>query len=909
MNDIPDTLEVDLNTNIPGFQTMRYKPYMSIPTIGQRDDHIIFNPLIRLEKSKITDVRIPEQIQRKQFLNQGLFDSMVYFHNTRQADTLEQAIDNGLIDRNIKITLDTLFKPNTKIYIHNQPYTVIDYTWKPGAWKIDVKSESTPNRFNINKIRDPYLYSDVKNSQMREGTNALNQLSDKVRYGKEYDKSTTDDSSFLGKGLFDKKTPPPKPKTTLPPPPPPPPKIFPPPPPPPKTDHVPYENNPVPNFINHYKRLGAKRNATPIQLKDAYHKKALLTHPDRNKGNKKNVPFTDIKESYDLLNDPARRRAYDLEYDNIGIDEDEDEDEVAEMEDLKKKQFTPPVAKPSAPEPFMYPVTPSSTPAPNVPPKPNVPVPPKQAPKPVPASQMPRVEFTESKNTDLFRAYLKNPDYVDLINSIYRRTLRNSKDFPQLIDTYIAPGTYNIDKDTYNQAVDQLIITNNYGGGDCFFIAIADAVNNSNEQNEDSLITHGVIGRDNRIFTQLYIRSIVADDIINGVIDIDSLLLVVSPELSEELNEIFRLSVAMLGMSQVEAEALILSNNPPDINKVKSEIRKLTEPKYLELLADTYSNHTNTFVMLPETYSFQSIKDKLNPFQPYDKADKEGIRKYIMSKSYWADDLAIASVSKAMKINIIPISQVMHVTPIKLITSIIMIAADKGYNKNIFLYHNGFHYELITLKKPLLTISVFDENELPPFFLLFFLYGHYYYKLSHKENCNLYMDIMKYIDEGFISHYEANFIKKFARMFPENTRMLTQKVGAFMVGGQGDITQLYKRNSDLAYNIVIELELYKGILNDEQLKDVKCQYKRKKIQNAYEELFGLPHARIPDYKLIPKQQTRKFYPRNNITYKNNYQPTTYSNPSYSNYNKINPTNYTRRYTGGIKPRHTRKKRN
>jgi hypothetical protein len=899
MNNIPDTLEIDLHTNIPGFQTIRYKPYMSFPTISQLDDHVIFNPLMKLEKAKITDARIPEPIQRKQFLNQGLFDSMVYFHNTRQAGTLEQAIDNGLIDRNIKITLDTLFKANTKVYIRNQPYTVIDYTWKPGNWKIDVKSESTPNRFNVNRIDDPYLYADVKNSQMREGETMLQQLPDKVRYGREY--NTPDDS--LGKGInpvfkekekekekdpvptpvptpdFKEKNPAPKEKDPV-----------------PQTKYVPFKNKPEPNFKNHYAILGVKKNANVDELKIAFRKKALLTHTDKNPGYKGDVTFADVKESFDLLKDPVKRKAYDVEYSKF---------------DDEKTPVKPAPSTNAPVEPFMYPVSPTpsakvpivpsatnvplkpSTAKPvvpsaaNVPLKPstekpvipsatNVPLKPSTEKPVVPPEKVPlTIQFITSKSNKVFQDYFKQPIFIDLVNLTYRRTLRNSKNFPQFMDVEIAPGTYNINKETYIQAVNQLTVTHNAGGGDCFFIALADAINNYNEQHESNRITHGIITGGNRIFTQSYIRSIVADDIMKGVIDIDGLL-AVAIDLADELNRILRDTVALRGS--------------PDIK----------EPEYLELLSDIYSSHPNAFVMMPTT-----LKDKSNPFQPYVKSDK--LREYIMSKFYWADDLAIGSVSNALKMNIIPISQIEGVM------SIPLIVANKSFNKNVFLYHNGFHYELITIKQPLLTISVFDTMSLPPFFLLFYIFAQYYFKLPNKNECNLYVDLLREIDIGFNSHYETEFIKKFAKLFPVNAAVLKQKVGAFLSGGakqrglqrgqqsggQTNVTQLYQRKSELAYNISIELELYKGVLSDDQLKDAKCQYKRKKIQTAYEELFGLQRSRIPDYKLIPKQQTRRFYPRNNVTYRY---------PRYSNYNNINPTNYTRRYIGGKKQRFTRKMR-
>ena len=63
---------------------------------------------------------------------------------------------------------------------------------------------------------------------------------------------------------------------------------------------------------DHYATLGIARGATQDEIKKAYRKKALESHPDRNPGNPKaEAQFKKISEAYEVLSDENRRRIYD----------------------------------------------------------------------------------------------------------------------------------------------------------------------------------------------------------------------------------------------------------------------------------------------------------------------------------------------------------------------------------------------------------------------------------------------------------------------------------------------------------------------------------------------------------------------------------------------------------------------
>lgn len=63
---------------------------------------------------------------------------------------------------------------------------------------------------------------------------------------------------------------------------------------------------------DYYATLGVSREATPEEIKKAYRKKALESHPDRNPGDPKaEQQFKLISEAYEVLSDDNKRRVYD----------------------------------------------------------------------------------------------------------------------------------------------------------------------------------------------------------------------------------------------------------------------------------------------------------------------------------------------------------------------------------------------------------------------------------------------------------------------------------------------------------------------------------------------------------------------------------------------------------------------
>ena len=61
-----------------------------------------------------------------------------------------------------------------------------------------------------------------------------------------------------------------------------------------------------------YEALGIEKDATPSEIKKAYHKKALRCHPDKNPNNKEaEEQFQTINHANEILSNEKKRKIYD----------------------------------------------------------------------------------------------------------------------------------------------------------------------------------------------------------------------------------------------------------------------------------------------------------------------------------------------------------------------------------------------------------------------------------------------------------------------------------------------------------------------------------------------------------------------------------------------------------------------
>ena len=182
MTSIPNQLNITINTSIPGSQSIKYKPSMTIKNISKDDTAVLFDPLIKLNQSKINTV--PEDLRKKQFFNKGLFESLKRHIGVKPFKSLIHATNNGVVDNNIKITLKTIFDDNSVIYIGDKPYVIADFQWTDGNWKIDTKQKR--QEIDSSKITNPYLKQMVMNEEIASGESELEKLPEALVYGPNY---------------------------------------------------------------------------------------------------------------------------------------------------------------------------------------------------------------------------------------------------------------------------------------------------------------------------------------------------------------------------------------------------------------------------------------------------------------------------------------------------------------------------------------------------------------------------------------------------------------------------------------------------------------------------------------------------------------------------------------------------
>jgi len=143
-NYYPASITILLNTRILGNSKTIYSPNMTLPSISSKT--IYFNPLIKLDKRIVQTIPKGknEDFMYEQFFSPSYFNSLLirsqYYPQPNR--TLEQATEQGIVDNNIRILLDTLFNANKPFYINKNRYTSYGYTWNKGDWIVESVNSS-----------------------------------------------------------------------------------------------------------------------------------------------------------------------------------------------------------------------------------------------------------------------------------------------------------------------------------------------------------------------------------------------------------------------------------------------------------------------------------------------------------------------------------------------------------------------------------------------------------------------------------------------------------------------------------------------------------------------------------------------------------------------------------------------
>jgi len=448
-----------------------------------------------------------------------------------------------------------------------------------------------------------------------------------------------------------------------------------------------------------------------------------------------------------------------------------------------------------------------------------------------------------------------------------------------------------------------LSVNLNSGGGNCFFIAIADAINYNNYKNPENKVTSGPYGKGNLSFTQTYLRSLVSKFIL-GLSDLDTYLNAASVN-SENLNMQFEQQVT----------TLVNENNGAD----------LTNEEYLQVANDIYTNSDNFLVKSPTSVPI----DISNYYKPFTIIDtKPEIEKYIMSSSYWANDLAINVINMELKLNILPIENENGTLIIRY--GNFLTTHYNDWDKYLFLYKESNHFELISFnifnktftnqkrnKLIVKKICIFSRGDffenIPPLYIIFLIYVNLYKNLKEEDKniFTLLKPFMKSIDESLNKILETsdnpeceNFIKIYNEKFPYNPPLVSL-ANPIIHGGLNRRPYLAQKmikreenidTSKIAYCITVYMELHPGTsIKPEELKKLQCDGKWNSVKKAWSDFTGTPYVIKPAYQKLQNtkesgnrnannsynknynknqgKNTRRFVPVNtkNRTFKNNYK--------------------------------------
>ena len=810
---IPNALTITINTSVPGYQTIKYKPDMTIKSIDKDEKTIWFDPLVPLNQAVID--KVPENIRVLEFFNKGLFESLINAHGNKKQITLEQSKKTKIIDNNIQITLNTLFPTNGILYIKGEPYAIADVQWSKGAWKIDRKIKDVPE-INTSKISDPTIYNNIVKNEIQIGNKQLEQLPHDLLYGANFNKES-DELSAVDR----------------------------------ETDLI------------------DKKKAEEAKLKAAADAKAKSLEDEKIKAK--------------ALEDAKIKAAAEIKSKEL-----EDAKIKAAAEAAKLKNPTNLAVQVKKPATQLLTIESAKPPPPTEPQTLNVEA---EYIQNIQMSQefLPPLTLSQEP-TKILRNYFGNNNFYSMISTIFKYMTEAEKLFIQSIfknttNIDVKGLTANISKAAYNftitgtkiisvdgvlktrQFTDGLRVISNAGGGNCLFLAVADAINYYNYYSDiGNKILYNMYGNGNNLFTSAVLRNIVSTEIIKQF-KLDNVFHDNSLEEGQinlkNLNDIF--------------EGIMIT---PESASVPNQ-----DEYYNTTLLDVYKGNDNFFVIIPNDIPAQN---KNRPFKLVENYDE--IKRYIESPYYWADQKTIDIINKILQLNIITIKNDGDNNFTIPYPTIKNNDLNNMWNKYLFLYNTENHYELITFdylvkklgKQVRLKKTIFnkDDNIIPPFYIIFLIFAIFFVKLMpiDKEKVILFTNFLYAIQNSYniiintpiitdknVETFINNYQDYFGVIYRE---MLGGMIGGFEnnlnnTGSSKFLKKEEKQDSvQISFHITIDMELQKGTkLSKEQISDIKCIKSWNKVRKSFADFTGRKYVIPPVYENLSDKYNKKENPK------------------------------------------------
>jgi hypothetical protein len=833
---IPNALTITINTSVPGYQTIKYKPDMTIKNIDKDEKTIWFDPLVPLDQSVID--KVPENIRLLEFFNKGLYESLINAHGNKKQITLDQAKKSKIIDNNIQVTLNALFPTNGILYIKGEPYAIADVQWTKSDWKIDRKIKDIPE-IDVNKISDPLTFNAITKNNLVEGNKQLEQLPKDLIYGVNFNKETEELSSIdREKELIDKK----------------------------KAEEG-------------VLKAAALAKAEEARIKAVADAKAKTLEEERLKAladakarelEEAKLKASKIKKPTTLAIQDAPPPANPV----LALQDTSPANPVLALQDTPPAN---PVLALQDAQPVVNPLL-AVEDAPvvnNIISQPSVVV-----------EDIVNIQMSEEnkpslrmslESTKTLRTYFGSEIFYSMISMIFKYMTDEQKIFIQNIfknttNIDVKGTSTNISKAAYNFTItgtktissngvsikkpftEGLRVIANTGGGNCLFLAVADAINYYNFYNDiGEKIIYNRYGNGNNIFTTKILRNIISTEIIKLF------------NSNQENREAFldEGQVNLDNLNNVFEQIMLSSVDIPE---------EMVLEYYNNTLKDTYKSHDNFFVIIPDV-----VENRNRPFKLATNNDE--IKKYIESEYYWADLRSIDIFNKILKLNIITIKKDNdnYTIPYPTMKS----DGNDMWNKYLFLYYNENHYELITFdylvkvssKVTRIKKTIFERrsNILPPFYIVFLLFSLFYLRLppADKELVTLFINFFKAIQNSFNSIITTpvssdknitNFITNFENYFGPIRREILG--GATNNNGTGSSRFLKKEdkqdNIQISFHITIDMELQKGTtLSKEQISNIKCIKGWNKVRKSFAEFTGKKYVVPPVYENLSDKYSKK----------------------------------------------------
>jgi hypothetical protein len=503
------------------------------------------------------------------------------------------------------------------------------------------------------------------------------------------------------------------------------------------------------------------------------------------------------------------------------------------------------------------------------------------------------------ESTKILRKYFGNDIYYSMISMIFKYMTEEQKLFIQTIfknttNVDVKGISSNISKAAYNFTItgvktissggvsvkktftDGLRVISNSGGGDCLFLAVADAINYYNYENDiGNKIMYNMYGNGDRLFTTKILRNMVSTEIIKQF----------------KTDEIFR-------RNSIE-EGRINLHNLNDLFEAA-----ITTPESIELennreyynstLVDIYTSHDNFFVIIPND---SQVQNRNRPFKLVENNDE--IKNYIESPYYWADQKTIDIINKILQLNIITLKNNGNNNFTIPYPTIKNDDDNNMWNKYLFLYNTANHYELITFgylvkksgKLARIKKTIFNRNDnniIPPFYIIFLIFAIFFVRLMpiDKEKVILFSNYLYAIQNSFniiintplsSDKNVGAFINNYQDYFgPIHQEMLGGMLGGALTNTTGSPNFLKKEEKQdsvqISFHITIDMELQKGTtLSKEQISDIKCTKSWNKVRKSYAEFTGRKYVIPPVYENLSDKYNKKEDPKdkNNNTKKYN----------------------------------------